>query len=135
MEIGVRTQLSSQTAARYGIRIDEKNLAWVGARLSQRTLVEASSNLVRRIDPSLKGVESAVDASWKIPRCGVRGARQWHTERTTGNALGDGTKGREIGEEIPRVNTRAMLIHFIRLGALSGLLLFGTGVWVGARCL
>lgn len=54
MSAGVKEQLSGQLAARYGIRIDENDPAFVVASLSRHVLAEASLNLVKRIKTSLK---------------------------------------------------------------------------------
>jgi hypothetical protein len=56
-----RKQLSGQIAARYGIRIDENDPAFVVVSLSQHALAEASSDLVKRIETSLKEFEAVVE--------------------------------------------------------------------------
>jgi hypothetical protein len=61
MTAGDRKQLSGQIAARYGIRIDENDPAFVVASLSQHVLAEASSELVKRIETSLKEFEAVVE--------------------------------------------------------------------------
>jgi hypothetical protein len=52
-----------------------------------------------------------------------------------GDILAARSRARELVEQIHQVNTRAALIRWISVGAFSALLLFGTGVWVGAYCL
>jgi hypothetical protein len=52
-----------------------------------------------------------------------------------GDILAAGSRARELVEQVHRVNTRAALIWWISVGVFSALLLFGTGVWVGAYCL
>jgi hypothetical protein len=139
MATGDSTQLSSQTAARYGIRIDENDPALVVAPPSQQALAEASSNLVKGIDTSLKGVEAVVERiqtrAGKYLGAECREQISARRSELQGDALAAGTRARELVEEVQPVNTRAMLIRLISVGASSGLLLFGTGVWVGARCL
>jgi hypothetical protein len=134
-----RAQLSGEIAARYGIRIDENDPAFVVASLSQHALAEASSNLVKRIETSLKEFEAAVERKQRRAGkyLGAECREQVSAIRSElqGDILVAGTRARELVEEVLRVNTRAMLIRFISVGALSGLLLFGTGAWVGAHCL
>jgi len=134
-----RKQLSGQIAARYGIRIDENDPAFVVASLTQHALAEASSNLVERIETSLREFEAAVERTQtragKYLGAECREQASAIRSKLQGDILAAGTRARELVEEVQRVNTRAMLIRFISVGALSGLLLFGTGVWVGAHCL
>jgi hypothetical protein len=139
MTAGDRKQLSGQIAARYGIRIDENDPAFVVASLTQHALAEASSNLVERIETSLREFEAVVERTQTRAGkyLGAECREQVRAIRSElqGDILAAGTRARELVEEVQRVNTRAMLIRFISVGALSGLLLFGTGVWVGAHCL
>ena len=139
MTAGDREQLSGQIAARYGIRIDENDPAFVVASLTQHALAEASSNLVERIETSLREfvavVERTQTRAGKYLGAECREQVSAIRSELQGDILAAGTRARELVEEVQRVNTRAMLIRFISVGALSGILLFGTGVWVGARCL
>ena len=139
MTAGDRKQLSGQIAARYGIRIDENDPAFVVASLTQHALAEASSNLVERIETSLREFEAVVKRTQTRAGkyLGAECREQVSAIRSElqGDILAAGTRARELVEEVQRVNTRAMLIRFISVGALSGILLFGTGVWVGAHCL
>jgi len=139
MTAGDRKQLSGQIAARYGIRIDENDPAFVVASLTQHALAEASSNLVERIETSLREFEAVVERTQTRAGkyLGAECREQVSAIRSElqGDILAAGTRARELVEEVQRVNTRAMLIRFISVGALSGILLFGTGVWVGAHCL
>ena len=134
-----RVQLSGQIAARYGIRIDENDPAFVVASLTQHALAEASSNLVERIETSLREfvavVERTQTRAGKYLGAECREQVSAIRSELQGDILAAGTRARELVEEVQRVNTRAMLIRFISVGALSGILLFGTGVWVGAHCL
>jgi len=139
MTAGDRKQLSGQMAARYGIRIDENDPAFVVASLTQHALAEASSNLVERIETSLREfvavVERTQTRAGKYLGAECREQVSAIRSELQGDILAAGTRARELVEEVQRVNTRAMLIRFISVGALSGILLFGTGVWVGAHCL
>jgi len=139
MTAGDRKQLSGQIAARYGIRIDENDPAFVVASLTQHALAEASSNLVERIETSLREFEAVVERTQTRAGkyLGAECREQVSAIRSElqGDILAAGTRARKLVEEVQRVNTRAMLIRFISVGALSGILLFGTGVWVGAHCL
>ena len=134
-----RKQLSGQIANRYGIRIDENDPAFVVASLTQHALAEASSNLVERIETSLREfvavVERTQTRAGKYLGAECREQVSAIRSELQGDILAAGTRARELVEEVQRVNTRAMLIRFISVGALSGILLFGTGVWVGAHCL
>ena len=139
MTAGDRKQLSGQIAARYGIRIDENDPAFVVASLTQHALAEASSNLVERIETSLREfvavVERTQTRAGKYLGAECREQVSAIRSELQGDILAAGTRARKLVEEVQRVNTRAMLIRFISVGALSGILLFGTGVWVGAHCL
>jgi hypothetical protein len=134
-----RKNLSGEIAARYGIRVDENDPAFVVANLSQHALREASAELLKQIDVRLKDFEAAVDRTQG--RAGKHLGAECREQVTAirsllqGDILTAGTSARELVEDIRRVNTRAILIRFISVGVLSGLLLFGTGVWVGAYCL
>ena len=138
MTAGDRKQLSGQIAARYGIRIDENDPAFVvAASLSQHALAEESSNLVKSIDARLKEfgavVERTQTRAGKYLGAECREQVSAIRSELQEDILAAGTRARELVEEVQRLNTRAMLIRFISVGALSGLLLFGTGVWVGAH--
>src|SRR5215469_3193021 len=139
MTAGDRKQLSGQIAARYGIRIDENDPAFVVASLTQHALAEASSNLVERIETSLREfvavVERTQTRAGKYLGAECREQVSAIRSELQGDILAAGTSARGRVEEVQRVNTRAMLIRLISVGALSGILLFGTGVWVGAHCL
>jgi hypothetical protein len=134
-----RKQLTGDIAGRYGVRIDENDPAFIVASLSERVLEAASSELVKKINTSLKEFEAATE------RTQARAGRYLGAEcreqvtairsELKGDILAAGTRARELVEEIHRANTRALLIRWISVGALCGLLLFGTGVWVGAYCL
>lgn len=52
---------SGQIAARYGIRIDENDPAFVVVSLSQHALAEASAKLAKRIETSSKEFEAVVE--------------------------------------------------------------------------
>ena len=137
MTAGDRKQLSGQIAARYGIRIDENDPAFVVASLTQHALAEASSNLVERIETSLREFEAVVERTQTRAGKYLGAECREQVSAIRSELLGDilvaGTRARELVEEVQRVNTRAMLIRFISVGALSGILLVGTGVWVGAH--
>jgi hypothetical protein len=134
-----KKRLSGEIAARYGIRIDENDPAFAVANLSQHALEEASAGLVKQIDLRLKEFEAIVARTQERAGryLGVECREQVSAIRSElqGDILAAGTKARELVEDVHRVNTRAMLIRFISVGALAGLLLFGLGIWVGAHCL
>jgi hypothetical protein len=94
---------------------------------------------VKNIDARLKEFEAMVERTQSRAGkyLGAECREQVSAIRSElqGDILAAGTRARKLVEEVQRVNTRAMLIRFISVGALSGLLLFGTGVWVGAYCL
>jgi hypothetical protein len=134
-----RKLLSGQIAARYGIRIDENDPAFVVATLSEHALAGASSELVKRIKTSLKEFEAVIERMQTRAGkyLGAECREQVNAIRTQlqGDIFAAGTSARELVEQVHRVNTRTILIRWISVGALCGLLLFGTGVWVGAYCL
>jgi hypothetical protein len=61
MTAGDRKQLSGQIAARYGIRIDENDPAFVVVTLNQRALAQGTAELLKQIDVRLKEFETAVE--------------------------------------------------------------------------
>jgi len=134
-----RKQLSGEIAARYGIRIDENDPAFIVANLSQHALEEASSELVKQIDTKLRDFDVVVG------RTQARAGKYLGTEfreqaaalrsELQGDIWAAGSKARELVEQVHRVNTRAVLIRWISVGLLSGLTLFGAGAWVGAHYL
>jgi hypothetical protein len=139
MTAGDRKQLSGHIAARYGIRIDENDPAFVVVSLSQHALAEASSELVKRIETSLKEFEAAVERTQgragKYLGAECREQVSAMRSQLQGDIFAAGSRARELVEQVHRVNTRATLIRWISVGVFSALLLFGTGVWVGAYCL
>lgn len=139
MTPGDRKQLSGQIAARYGIRIDENDPAFVVVSLSQHALAEASAELVKRIETSLKEFDAVVERTQTRAgkHLGAECREQVGAIRSLlqGDIFAAGASARELVEQVQRVNTRAMLIRFISVGLLAGLLLFGSGIWVGAHCL
>ena len=139
MTAGDRKQLSGLIAARYGIRIDENDPAFVVVSLSQHALAEASSELVKRIEASLKEFDAVVERTQTRAGkyLGAECREQVGAIRNglQGDIVAAGSRARELIEEVHRVNTRAMLVRFISVGLLAGLLLFGSGIWVGAHCL
>jgi Transcriptional activator TraM len=132
-------QLSGEIAGRHGIRIDENDPAFVVARISQHALEEVSSGLLKQMDARLNEFEAAAQRT--EARAGQILAAECREHVTAirnelqEDILTAGTSARELVEQIHGVNTRAVLIRYISVGLLSGLLLFGTGVCVGAYCL
>jgi hypothetical protein len=134
-----RKDLSGEIAARYGIRIDENDPAFVVVTLNQHALAQGTAELMKQIDIRLKDFEAAVQRT--EARAGKYLGAECRQQVTAirselqADILAAGARAKELVEEIHRVNTRAILIRFISVGVLCGLLLFGTGVWVGAYCL
>jgi hypothetical protein len=134
-----RKQLSGEIAGRYGIRIDENDPAFIVANLTQHALQEASADLLKQIDIRLNEFEAVVgrtqDRAGRY--LGVECREQVSAIRSglQADIVAAGGRARELVEEVHRVNTRAMLIRFISVGVLCGLLLLGTGIWIGAYCL
>jgi excisionase family DNA binding protein len=56
-----RKRLSGGIAGRYGVRIDENDPAFIVASLSERAFEAASTELMQRIDASLKAFEAVVE--------------------------------------------------------------------------
>jgi hypothetical protein len=139
MTVGDRKKLSGEIAARYGIRIDENDPAFVVVALNQHALAQGAAELLKQIDVRLKDFEAAVQRTEALAgrHLGAECREQVNAIRNglRGDILAAGTKARELVEEVQRVNTRAILIRFISVGTLASLLLFATGVWVGAYCL
>jgi hypothetical protein len=139
MTVGDRKNLSGEIAARYGIRIDENDPAFVVVTLNQHALAQGTVDLMKQIDIRLKHFEAAAQRTEARAGkyLGAECRAQVNAIRSglEGDILAAGARARELVEEIHRANTRAILIRFISVGALAGLLLFGTGVWVGAYCL
>jgi hypothetical protein len=139
MTAGDRKQLSGQIAARYGIRIDENDPAFAVVSLSQHSLRDASAELLKQIDVRLKDFEAAVERTQGRAGkyLGAECRKQVSAIRSQlqGDIFAAGSRARELVEQVHQVNTRATLIRWISVGVFSTLLLFGTGVWVGAYCL
>ena len=139
MTVGDRKNLSGEIAAGYGIRIDENDPVFVVVTLNQHALVQGTAELMKQIDIRLKDFEGAAQGT--EARAGKYLGAECRQQVTAirselqADILAAGARAKELVEEIHRVNTRAILIRFISVGALCGLLLFGTGVWVGAYCL
>jgi hypothetical protein len=134
-----KKRLSGEIAARYGIRIDENDPAFAVANLSQHALAKASAALVKEIDVRLREFEAIVARTQERAGryLGAECREQVSAIRSElqGDILAAGTTARELVEDVHRVNTRAMLVRFISVGLLCGLLLLGTGIWIGAHCL
>ena len=139
MTVQDRKNLSGEIAARYGIRIDENDPAFVVVTLNQHALAQGTAELMKQIDIRLKEFEAATQRiEARAGRyLGAECREQVNAIRSglEGDILAAGTRARELVEQVHRVNTRAILIRFISVGALAGLVLFGTGIWVGAYCL
>jgi hypothetical protein len=134
-----RKQLSGEIAGRYGIRIDENDPAFVVVTLNQHALAQGTAELLKQIDVRIKHFEAAVERTQG--RAGKYLGAECREQVTAirsllqGDILAAGISARELVEGVHRVNTRAMFIRLLRVGVLAGLLLFGTGLWVGAYCL
>jgi hypothetical protein len=139
MTAGERKQLSGQIAARYGIRIDENDPAFVVVSLTQHALAKGSEELLKQIDVRLKDFDSAVERTQTRAGkyLGAECREQVGAIRSLlqGDIFAAGASARELVEKVQRVNTRANLIRWISVGAFSALLLFGAGIWIGAYCL
>jgi hypothetical protein len=94
---------------------------------------------VPKIDASLKDFEAAVERTQT--RAGKYLGAECSVQVTAirsqleGDIWAAGTRARELVEQVHRVNTWVALIRWISVGVFSALLLFGTGIWVGAYCL
>jgi hypothetical protein len=134
-----RKQLSGEIAGCYGIRIDENDPSFVVVTLSQHALAQGTAELLKQIDVRLKdfeaGVERTQGRAGKYLGAECREQVSAIRSQLQGDIFAAGSRARELVEQVHRVNTRATLIRWISVGLFSALLLFGTGVWVGAYCL
>jgi hypothetical protein len=131
--------LVGEVASRYGIRLDETDPAFVVVRLAQIALEEISQELIERMAVERREFEAAVQRAQNRAgryvaqefREGAAGLRR----ELEGDVASAGLKAADLVAKVHRAHTKSTLIRWLCLGILSGLGLFGVGVWVGAHFL
>lgn len=132
-------QMVGEIASRFGIRLDETDPAFVLVRLNQIALEKACQELVDRVSMNLREFQAAVDKAQE--RAGRYVAAEFNEgaaalrRELEGDIASAGLKAAELVEKVDRAHTRSSLIRWLCVGMLSGLGLFGLGVWVGAHFL
>lgn len=132
-------RLVGEVASRYGIRLDENDPAFVVVQLTQIALEQASQELIERMAVERREFEAAVQKFQK--QAGKYVAQEFNEGATTlrraleGDIASARLKAVELVEMVHRAHTRSTLICWLCAGVLSGLVLFGLGVWVGAHFL
>jgi CHASE3 domain sensor protein len=134
-----RKRLIGEVASRFGIRLDETDPAFVVVQLTQIALEESSQELIERVAVERREFEAAVQ---KVQNRAGRYVAQEFKEGAAalrreleGDIASAGLRAVELVEKVHRVHTRSTLIRWLCVGILSGLSLFGVGVWVGAHFL
>ena len=132
-------RLVGEVASRYGIRLDETDPAFVVVRLTQAALEEISQELIERIAVERREFEATVlkvqnRAGRYVAQEFAEGAAALRRE-LEGDIASAGLKASELVEKVHRAHTRSTLIRWLCAGVLSGLGLFGLGVWVGVHFL
>jgi hypothetical protein len=132
-------RLVGEVAARYGIRLDETDPAFVVVHLTRFALEEASQELVEHLAGERREFEVAVEQAQK--RAGQYLAQEFSAGAAAlrrgieGDIASARLRAAELVEQVHRAHTRSTLIRWLCAGIMSGLGLFGMGVWVGAHFL
>lgn len=132
-------RLVGEVSSRYGIRLDENDPAFVVVRLAQITLEATSQELVERLARERQAFEVAVEQAQK--RAGQYVGQEFKERAAAlrreleGDIASARLRAAELVEMVHRAHTRSTLIRWLCAGILSGLGLFGVGVWVGAHFL
>jgi len=132
-------RLVGEIASQYGIRLDENDPAFAIVRLNQLAIEETSRDLIERMRVERREFEAAVQKVQE--RAGRYVAAEFNEGAAVlrrdleGDIASAGLKAAELVEKVHRAHTRSTLIRWICAGLLSGLGLFGLGVWVGAHFL
>jgi len=132
-------RLVGEVACRYGIRLDENDPAFVIVQLTQIALEATSEELVERLAVERREFEVAVEQVQK--RAGQYVGQEFKERAAAlrreleGEIAAAGLKAAELVEKVHRAHTRSTLIRWLCAGILSGLGLFGVGVWVGTHFL
>jgi hypothetical protein len=107
--------------------------------LTQIALEATSQELVERLVLERREFAVAVEQAQK--RAGQYVAQEFNAGATAlrrgleGDIAAAAVKAAELVEKVDRAHTRSTLIRWLCAGILSGLGLFGLGVWVGAHFL
>jgi len=132
-------RLVGVVASRYGMRLDESDPAFVIVQLTQLALEESSQELIERLTVERREFEAAVQ---KFQNQAGRYVAQEFKDGAgalrralEGDIASARLKAAELVESVHRAHTRSTLIRWLCVGILSGLGLFGVGVWVGAHFL
>jgi hypothetical protein len=132
-------QLIGEVASRYGIRLDESDPAFVVVRLNQLALEETVDKLIEHLAVERREFVAAVQ---KVQNTAGRYVAQEFNEGAAAlrreleqDIASAGMKAAELVEKVHRAHTRSTLIRWLCVGLLTGLGLFGFGVWVGAHFL
>jgi len=131
--------LVGEVASRYGIRLDETDPAFIVVRLAQVALEESSHELIERLAVERQEFETVVQRIQS--RVGQYVAQEFNAGAVAlrhgleGDIAAAGLKAAELVEKVDRAHTSSTLIRWLCAGSLSGLVLFGLGVWVGAHFL
>jgi hypothetical protein len=132
-------RLVGEVASRFGIRLDETDPAFIVVRLTQIALEESSHELIERLAIERKELDAAVQRVQS--RIGQYVAQEFNAGAAAlrrgleGDLATAGLKAGELVERVHRAHTWSTLIRWLCAGILSGLGLFGLGVWVGAHFL
>jgi hypothetical protein len=139
MTIGDRKNFSGEIAARYGIRIDENDPAFVVVTLNQLALAQEIAELMKEIDLRLKDFEVTVHRTEALAGKHLAIECREHVTniRTVlqGDILAAGISARELVQQVHSVNRRTVMIRWISAGLVAALLLFVAGLWIGAHYL
>lgn len=132
-------RLVGEVASRCGIRLDENDPAFVVVQLTQIALEQSSQELIERIAVERRELEAAVQKFQKqAGRCVALEFNEGATalrRALEGDIASARLKAVELVDMVHRAHTRSALIRWLCAGVLSGLGLFGLGVWVGAKFL
>lgn len=107
--------------------------------MTQIVLEESSQELLDRMAPERREFEEVLQkvqnrAGWYVAQEFKEGAAALRRE-IEGDIASAGLKAAKLVQEVHRAHTRSNLLRWLCVGILSGLGLFGMGVWVGAHFL
>lgn len=132
-----KKRLVGEVASRFGVRLDESDPAFVIVQLNQLALEESTQELIACVAVERREFEGAAQkfqnqAGRYVAQEFKDGAAVLRRELERDIAAAR-LRAAELVESVHRAHTRSTLIRWLCAGILSGLGLFGLGVWVGAH--
>ena len=132
-------RLIGEVAARNGIRVESWDPAFALVTLNELVLEEIARRLTQEVHSGISEFTDAVHKTethaGKILAQNVKTATAEFRREMQRDIEDARLKAIEIAMEVHRAHSRPAIIRWGAAGLITGLALFGSGLWIGARYL